>query len=416
MVKGSRVSYLVSSAVVAGAVFLVAGCGSGQGSGHGTGGATGGGGGASATGGAGALGGAGARGGATGKGGAGGTGTGAGGQSLDGGGGDAAVDPALLSFCQSVRMAMVSRLGSCDGIPPVIAKQLLNIDPCAAWEGAIAAGTLLFDATNASACATALQAQTWACDADAVPDICNGVLQGLVATGGACNMARQETFFTECQSGEICLPGGGSNACQGTCTNLALLGQSCASVPCTAGETCDLTTFTCAPKGSNGDACGGAANRACGQGLYCNDLVDGGTCQPQHAKGNCTTQTTQIECTPPNQCVYGFDIVGTCQPLLQPGDACTNGDFDCPNTMHCAGDNTCQPGASIGQPCLVTGDGEQILCVTGTCNTNAGTIANPNCTTLALGATCVQSADCGPNTLCAVGSTDSFPRCTPTCF
>jgi hypothetical protein len=435
MVKGRRVSRFVGALAVIG--FLAAGCGGGKGStsatggaggpsggggSTGSGGATGGGGalgGATGKGGGGALGGAtgkgggGALGGATGTGGGGSAGSGAGGQLRDGGS-DAAEDPALLSFCQSVHAAMVSRLGSCDGIAPAIAEQLLNIDPCAAWEGAIAAGTLLFDATNASACLTAMQ--SWACDADAVPNGCNGVLQGLVPTGGACNVARQRTFFSECQAGAICLPGGGSSACQGTCANLALLGQSCASVPCTSGETCDLSTYTCATKGSNGDACGGAAYRLCGEGLYCNDLVNGGTCQPQHATGTCTTQTVQTECAPPAQCVYGFDITGTCQPLLQPGDACTNGDFDCPNTMHCDANNTCQPGAAIGQPCEVTGDGEQILCVVGACNTNAGTIANPVCTTTAPGATCVQDAECGPNALCAVGNTDSYTRCTSACF
>jgi hypothetical protein len=399
-----RVGWLRTIGVVA--VALVAeGCGGGQGTSHGTGGVAG------ATGGSGAGGTT-----STGTGGAAGKSTGG---STGAGGGQArdaandAISPALISFCQSVRTARVNRLGMCNGIPSDIAQQLLNVDPCAAWETGVEAGTLLFDATDATACLTALQ--SFACDADAIPNICSNVLRGLVPTGGACNMARQLTFFSECQPGAICLPGASANGCQGTCTALAQRGQDCSHVPCTSGESCDLTTHTCANKGGNGATCGPPGLVACGQGLYCSNLVTGGTCQPQHATGTCAAQSEQVECTPPAQCVTGFNITGTCQPLSQPGDPCVNGDFDCPLTMHCAGNNTCQPGARIGQPCLVTGDGEQILCVVGACNTNAGTIVDPVCTTIAPGAACLQNADCGPDTLCAVGS-DSISRCTSACF
>ena len=393
--------------VLAAVAIVAAGCGGGQGTSHGTGGATGGSdaGGTTSTGGAAGKG----AGGAAGKG-AGGA-TGKGGQVTDAG--NDAISPALVSFCQSMRGAMVSRLGMCDGIPSVIAKQLLTVDPCAAWETGVEAGTLLFDATDATSCLTAVQ--SLACDADALPNVCSNVLRGLVPTGSACNVARQVAFFTECQPGAICLPGATANSCQGTCTDLAQHGQDCSRVPCTSGESCDLTNYTCANKGGNGATCGPPALVACGQGLYCSNLVTGGTCQPQHATGSCAAQSEQIECAPPAQCVTGFDITGTCQPLLQPGDPCVNGDFDCPFTMHCAGNNTCQPGASIGQPCLVTGDGEQILCVVGACDTNAGTIVNPVCTTIAPGAACLQNADCGPDALCATGS-DSTSRCTSPCF
>jgi len=385
---------------------LAMGCGVGQGSTHGSGGVVG-------------TGGVAGSGGSTGSGG---SGQHTGGASGAGGGGGSgqltdassdAISPALASFCQSMRGAMVSRLQMCDGIASVIAQQLLNVDPCAAWETGVEAGTLLFDATDATACLTAVQ--SLACDADDLPNICSNVLRGLVPTGSVCNVARQLAFFTECQPGAICLPDATANGCQGTCTDLAQHGQDCSLVPCTSGESCDHTNYTCANKGGNGASCGPPALVACGQGLYCTNLVTGGTCQPQHATGNCAAQNEQIECTPPAQCVTGFDITGTCQPLLQPGDPCVNGDFDCPLTMHCAGSNTCQPGATIGQPCQVTGDGEEILCVVGTCNTNAGTITNPACTTIAPGASCLQNADCGPDAICAVGS-DSISRCTAACF
>ena len=118
--------------VLAAVAIVATGCGGAQGTSHGTGGATGGStaGGTTSTGGAAGKG----AGGATGK----------GGQVTDAG--NDAISPALVSFCQSMRGAMVSRLGMCDGIPSVIAKQLLNVDPCAAWETGVEAGTLLFDA------------------------------------------------------------------------------------------------------------------------------------------------------------------------------------------------------------------------------------------------------------------------------
>jgi hypothetical protein len=107
-------------------------------------------------------------------------------------------------------------------------------------------------------------------------------------------------------------------------------------------------------------------------------------------------------------------LLDVCSSVLR-GDPCVSGDFDCPFTMHCAGHKTCQPGAAIRQPCLVKGDGEEILCVVGNCNTNAGTIVNPVGTTAAPGATCLQNADCGPDAVCARGS-DSISRCTSACF
>ena len=211
--------------------------------------------------------------------------------------GNDAISSALVSFCQSMRGAMVSRLGTCDGIASVIAKQLLNVDPCADWETGVEAGTFLFNSTDATACLTAVQ--SLACDADALPSIWSNVLRGLVATGSACNMARQLPYFTECQPTAICLPGATANGCQGTCTDLAQRGHDCSLVPCTADESCDLTSYTCANTGGNGATCGPPALVTGEQGLYCTNLVTGGTCQPQHATGTCAAQNEQIECTPP---------------------------------------------------------------------------------------------------------------------
>jgi len=96
---------------------LTVGCGGGQGSSHGNGGAVGTGGVAGAGGSTGSGGNGQHTGGASGAGGMGGRG-----QPTDAG--SDAISPALVSFCRSMRGAMVSRLGMCNSISSVIAQQL----------------------------------------------------------------------------------------------------------------------------------------------------------------------------------------------------------------------------------------------------------------------------------------------------
>src|SRR5437016_799182 len=68
-----------------------------------------------------------------GAGGAAGGGGGAGGNH-DGGGGDLLpVDPLLQPFCDAIVNVEVARFGKCSGLAPDIARQFLNIAPCAAW-------------------------------------------------------------------------------------------------------------------------------------------------------------------------------------------------------------------------------------------------------------------------------------------
>ena len=338
------------SLIGAAALLVAGGCGGGKGSAQGAAGA-------SATGGTSATGGANASGGAAGKsspGGAGGSAGADGGQQPDGGADALVIDPALLSFCQSVRGVLVSQLGTCNGNPPVIAQQLENIDPCAAWGTGVAAGTMSFDATNADACVSALQ--SLACDADALPSICGGVLVGLVQSGGACNMARQLALFSDCQDGTACLAG--ANACQGTCTARGTLNQPCTSVPCVSGTTCNFATNTCAPKGALNDACGATGIAVCGPGLYCTDSLGSGTCAAQAATGSCYVASLQPACAPPAQCNSALSLNGTCGPPPKPGDPCTVGDYDCGTDLRCAADSTCQAYSPFGQPCLVNGDGE----------------------------------------------------------
>ncbi len=85
--------------------------------------------------------------------------------------------------------------------------------------------------------------------------------------------------------------------------------------------------------------------------------------------------------------------------------------------LRCAADNTCKANASLGQPCLVNGDGEESVCFVGTCDTtvpSAGT-GTGTCKAVAPGAACVLNADCGPNALCAPGGLYGLV-CTPPCF
>ncbi len=262
MVGGDRAWHRLFSQFGVALLLLAGGCGGGKGSGQGTGGAN-------------------ATGGAAGKG-SGGNAGGKGGSQTDGGADALVIDPALLSFCQSVHGLLVSHLGTCNGNAPTIAQQLLNIDPCAAWGTGVAAGTMSFDATNADACVSALQ--SLACDADALPASCSGVLVGAVPAGGACNLGRQLALFSDCQAGTACLAG--ANACQGTCTVRGTLNQPCTSVPCVAGTTCNVSTNLCVPKGALNDPCGISGILLCGPGLYCTDSLGSGTCAAQQTTGH----------------------------------------------------------------------------------------------------------------------------------
>ena len=377
-------------------LLMVGGCGGGKAGSQGAGGT-------SATGGAAGKG----------SGGGGGSAGAGGGQQLDGGADALVIAPALLSFCQSVRSVLVSHLGTCNGSAPVIAQQLQNVDPCAAWGTGVAAGTMSFDATNADACVSALQ--SIACDADALPAICSGVLVGLVQSGGACNLARQLALFSDCQEGTACLAG--ANACQGTCTPRGPLDQPCTSVPCVAGTTCDFATNTCAPKGALNDACGAAGIAVCGPGLYCSDSLGSGTCAAQQATGSCYVASLQPACAPPAQCNAPLSLNGTCGPPPKPGDPCTVGDYACGTDLRCGADGTCQADSSFGQPCLVNGDGEELLCIAGSCDTtnpSAG-LGTGTCKAIPAGGYCALDADCGPNALCAPGGAYGL-ICTAPCF
>jgi len=345
--------------------------------------------------------------GATKDGGSGGTGGGTGGGGAGGGGnggsGGANSDPQLQAFCEAVRTIQISYAGTCGGLPSAVAGQLLNLDLCASLKAGVASGAMGFAADKADACLAALRSLS--CDADRTPSLCDSALWGQLKEGETCNVARSVGFFSECQTGTFC-SGSATNGCVGTCVAYKLLGQDCTSVPCTPGETCNVDTGTCSPKGSKDDECGLSGGvLECGEGLYCSDLF-GGICTPRQSSGTCSTGD---ECAAPTQCSKGVGSSGNCTLPKKPGDTCEMGAEECGAGMHCEVDDTCQPNSGPGKPCgIINGlDNEYVDCVAGYCDLNAD---SPVCKTVGAGKGCMLNADCGPNALCADGA------CTAACF
>jgi hypothetical protein len=306
-------------------------------------------------------------------------------------------------FCARVHAARIAAEATCSSMAPSAAAAEVNVDTCAAWTGAAAIGTVVYDPTNADACAAALEAQP--CISNLPPASCAGVLRGTVQPGATCNLARQISWFSECAGDAKCVAGA-AGSCQGTCVVRAAEGQSCSNSrvderPCVFGDACDTSASVCAPLPGQGAACGATGLFPCSEGLYCTDIASGGTCQPQHASGACTGGNG---CTPPALCGTNS---GTCDLPPAPGTPCSAGGGACGEFMYCGSDGACHPFSPIGESCGATGPP---YCAAGLC-------LNGVCTAIAAGAACptANPADCGPNALCTLRA-DSVFRCTGSCF
>jgi hypothetical protein len=325
-----------------------------------------------------------------------------------GGTGGTTSDPALRTFCDRVRDEQVDFLARCSGLATELARAFVSIDPCAAWEPAVAGGRMQFDAAaDAGACIAAMRAMS--CDADALPAACDAVLWGLRADGESCGFTAETTGFSECGAGSACVGAlFGAAACEGTCVKRGLIGQACSGErPCALGYTCTVNGG-CAPKGSAGTPCGLTSSPECAEGLYCSDLTSG-TCTARKPTGaSCSGQLG--ECAPPNVCDRGASLTGTCEVPKKPGDACVVDDFECGTGFsYCGSDMTCHALATIGEPCT-TEDGEGTYCLLGTCDE---TLPTPVCKTSGVGEPCTHTAECPTGSLCVPG----FQQvCSPLCF
>lgn len=239
----------------------------------------------------------------------------------------------------------------------------------------VQAGKLSYDAGAAGQC-LALAAEH--CDVlDLVdgPAACQAVFNGAAVNGAGCK------FNVECAS-HFCATDG---VCAGKCKARTALGAACdpESDKCVAGAVCFGGKCVANVAKGAGAACGALS---CDKGLYCNaknkcaalaklgeacDLVGacvdgaqcidsgtGGKCQPMPKKGQACTPDpftdASTQCAQGLVCANDGGEVGTCEPKVALGGACTYssecGGWD----VHCvgpAGGTTCQLLSSKGGPC-----------------------------------------------------------------
>jgi hypothetical protein len=350
-----------SSGVVVGVALatVLAGCNSSPSGQHGD-----------AAGAAGASGAAGADGGPAGAGAA---GTSAAGGSTGGASGaTATTDPSTPDgFCLGYYKLVADLLVRCDGLSAAGADMLLG-DPvfCARFDASIAAGRESFDGTHGRACLDEL-ATALTCGGSTpsmptqAPD-CT-VTMPRVPLGGTCRSFDATFIGQECMGDSYC-KSGPNEACDGTCTAFATLGQPCDllnDVRCTQTLTCDSAMKKCVmppPAAGAGATCD--AQTSCARGFYCDHGADGGasgTCQAQKTSGPCATTDA---CKLPYRCAgpAGATVCAAPKPV---GDACTPGQSECDLFGYCGPGSKCTDTyVAVGQPCGRIG-GENYACASG---------------------------------------------------
>ncbi|HVU51014.1 MAG TPA: hypothetical protein VHL80_10035 [Polyangia bacterium] len=314
----------------------------------------------------------------------------------------AALDAAFQTFCASVRATMVSRQQTCHAYSHDQAVALVNVDPCAVWGSALAAGRMAFDATNAVACALALQGLD--CERSSRPPACDGVLVGLVPhdyvglghPATLCDRHRnltiedglaypepRQTLFSECAGGSVCTMAALASYCQtpgGAGSQCSLSLVSAPFMTCGTGYTCHAqslaaTSGTCIAVSAEGGPCSSSSD--CAEGLYCSS----GTCKTKHATGACAVAD---ECVAP----------GTCDP--------GTGLCDSQKAMTFAGSlkllsQTCSPAG------VYATEANPSNCLVGVCSAAGACQLASASQSCAYNAT-ESNATCGPNAFCEGGT------------
>ena len=272
--------------------------------------------------------------------------------------------PGYLTPAVCATYAMCNPLvGAIYGTPADCAAQLgarLEDSELGALEDAIAEGTIAYHGDRVDDCVAAIEAL--GCELANPLDVCEGIFEGLVPDGGACERSE------ECSDASYCAI---TTGCPGTCQARVASGGSCTdSAACVAGLSC--TGGTCSAPAGAGAACNGTTGVSCTNlGLTCVG-DDGGTA------GVCTTWTSLLAgalgevCDPQMEdfcdadLSCGFDgLDGTtprfrCIARVAAGAACTIAVPDmCPDGQFCEGvsitsfdtEGTCAPLPTAGAPC-----------------------------------------------------------------
>ena len=213
----------------------------------------------------------------------------------------------------------------------------------------IAAGRVVYSATQAAACAAALGALTCGLFDSPVPAACDSVLTGTVANGASCYLDE------DCANGWC---NSTASTCPGTCQAFAQLDQSCASAQCAPGLDCDSTQTCKAESAANGPC-------PCQAGLWCDSSAGSpGTCKVPQTSGPCGTSNS-------GQCATGHVCVGspstTCQAMVGLGGNCAAGAALCGPGYACdTGTNQCVSYPKLGEACSTS----KPICIAGYCDLN----------------------------------------------
>lgn len=236
-------------------------------------------------------------------------------------------------------------------------------------QGAVEAGTLVYDGTVAHACLRAIDAAGCGIvDHPALP-ACDEMFTGTVASGGACSID------PECEGDTFCQIAAGS--CGGSCQAVGSGGSSC-TIPEGCQDGLECYAGVCRTPAGVGAPCQGAEAIECAGGLICAGALEGAEPTP----GECQTIATALSgglgdgcdlrggpycqpglscalvalagTTPTFECVGGSSPGGACH-LAFP-DACPSGE-GCDATPLTGGalEGTCQTLPSAGEPCLQGG-------------------------------------------------------------
>jgi hypothetical protein len=219
---------------------------------------------------------------------------------------------------------------------------------CTTLAKEIAAGRVVYNATQATACAAAIGSATCAVFDTPTPAACATVLTGQVANGGSCYLDE------DCSTGWC---NSTASLCPGTCQAFAQLNQSCASVSCAPGLACDSANTCKAESAANGTC-------PCQAGLWCDSsAASPGTCKAPQTSGTCKPANS-------GQCGVGYACVGaagseTCQSLVGLGGDCTAGAALCGLGYSCdAGTHKCVSYPKVGETC----GSSSPICIGGYCD------------------------------------------------
>jgi len=283
----------------------------------------------------------------------------------------------LGDFCAGFMTATAQLLSRClGGAESTWAAELTAQFSCSSLAAAVAAGRVVYDPMEASACLAGYPILSCT-DLLVGPPVCAAPLGGTVANGGTC------LADGDCKGASYCSGVGNGNAsCQGKCAPFIAAGQSCLSTEeCATGYTCGGIpgSLTCIsdrhPLANIGASCGAVA-----------------------------PTMPSIECAPGLSCHLATFV---CATTVEEGGVCTAGEGLCETFTYCdSSSHTCKSDPGEGGVCGSAPSGELMRCLPGLyCKLPTDTSPTGTCATLgAGGAACTGDFECASDS-CSSQST-----------